>query len=170
MTQHRFATATFFVGEGEARKTGTARDVVLNVEEGVEQVKSPAGRSPFLTGQIRAEGTFFEECRPNSSLLAVGREVVLKLAAHGRYSLVSVLLVELGEIRSPAPKQRLYQWSFLVTGKPRDALRIFPMRESGELEVVDLLELLGASADDVGKDANGREVAFDTEGGFRVGS
>ena len=142
--QHTFPTATFVVGEGPSRHTGTARDVVLTVEK-KPLVTPPASGSPFLNGQLRAEGTFLEECRPNNSLLAAGREAVLKLVAEGHWSFVSVLIVKLGEVRSLSPGQRLYQWSFLVTGKPRDSLRHFPEHGPGELAPEDLLN---PSADD----------------------
>ena len=140
--QHTFATATFVVGESQARRTGTVRDVVLTVMKAPPSVKPASGDSPFLNGQIRAEGVFFEECRPNNSLLAVGREAILKLVGKDHWSRTGVLILKLGEIRSPAQGQRLYQWSFLVTGKPRDVLRYFPERAEGELALEDLLDLL----------------------------
>ncbi len=138
--QHTFPTATFVVGEGPARRIGTVRDVVLTVEK-ARVLDRQTSDSPFLMGPIRAEGSFLEECRPNSSLLAVGREAVLKLAAKDRWSLAGVLIMKLGEIRTPAPKQRLYQWSFLVTGRPRDPLRLFPEHGPGEMALEDLLEI-----------------------------
>src|SRR5262249_40308309 len=150
----------FAVGAGESRRTGTARDVALTVEQ-APPGDSPRLGSPFLNGQLRAEGVFFEECRPNSSLLAAGREAALRLVEKGHWSLVSVLIVKRGEIRSPAPGQRLYEWSFLVTGKPRDALRLFPDPGDGELSLEDLLALLGT-------DEGGKSVTFNAEGGYRA--
>jgi hypothetical protein len=160
--RHTFASATFVVGEGQARRTGMARDVALTVEQAPPGAPPRVG-SPFLNGQLRAEGVFFEECRPNNSLLAAGREAVLRLVEQGHWSLVSVLIVKLGEIRSPAPGQRLYEWSFLVTGKPRDALRLFSTAGEGELSLEDLLGLLGTGAGD-----EGTSVTFDAEGGIHA--
>jgi hypothetical protein len=136
--QHTFPTAAFVVGEGVSRRVGTARGVVLVVEQAPSGEKTADG-SPFLSGQIRAEGTLLEECLPNRSLLAVGREAVLKLAAGERWAQTGILILKLGEIRTPEPGRRLYQWSFLVTGKPRDVLRAFPDRAPGQVELESLL-------------------------------
>ncbi len=103
--QRTFPTATFIVGEGPSRRTGTGRDVVLTVEAAPAGDKPPVG-SPFLTGQIRAEGTFFEECFPNRSLLAVGREAVLKLVDKDRWAQTGILILKLGEIRTPEQGRR----------------------------------------------------------------
>ena len=135
---HSFPAATFLVGEGVSRRTGTARDVTLTVEK-TTAAETPATVSPFLTGPIRAEGTFFEECRPNRSLLAVGREAVFKLADKDRWAQTGILVLKLGEIRSTEQGLRLYQWSFLVTGKPRDPLRAFPPTDPKEVELEALL-------------------------------
>jgi hypothetical protein len=137
--QHTFPTAAFAVGEGPSRHVGTARDVVLTAD-----ATSQAGAAPYLRGQIRAEGMLFEECRPNRSLLAVGREAVLKLAVADRWSQVGVLIMKLGEIRTPGPGKRLYEWSFLVTGRPTDPLRLFPERRPGEVGLEELLALVRA--------------------------
>jgi hypothetical protein len=168
--QHTFDSAELIIGEGGGRRRLPARDVTLEVTSAPPGfTPAPGVRSPFLNGQLRAGGTLFEECRPSSSQLGRGREAVLKLSAAGRWSLVSILLLDLGEIRSPAPGRRLYQWSFLVTGKPCDALHLFPGdAPAGELAIEDLLSLLGATADDVGRTAEGESVVYNAEGGFRV--
>ncbi len=143
--QHTFLTASFVVGEGPARRTGTARDVMLTVTKAPGDNSTPG--SPFLSGRIRAEGVLLEECRPNSSLLAVGREAILKLADQDHWSLAGILIVKLGEVRSPAKGQRFYEWSFLVTGKPCDALRLFPDHGAGELPLEGLFDGLGADGE-----------------------
>jgi hypothetical protein len=142
--QCTFPTAAFMVGEGVSRRKGTARDVALTVENLSTQDK-PETASPFLGGPIRAEGFFLEACAPNKSMLAVGREAVLKLVHKEKWSAVGVLIVKLGEIRTPEPGQRLYPWSFLVTGKPRDPMRLFLDRGPGEVALEDLLALQGDS-------------------------
>src|SRR5438445_10474330 len=152
--RHTFATAALVVGEGQSRKYGTVRDVVLNVT--TAPGPQPAGaNSPFLDGRIRAEGEFVEECRPGASLLARGRQAVLKLSVGRHWSLVTVLVVDLGEVRSVSPKERLYQWKFLVVGRPVDRLHLFGADVQDELAIEDLLGLLGAGREDVGRTADG---------------
>jgi hypothetical protein len=171
MTRHHFAQAALVVGEGLKRRYGKLLDVTLDV------TVAPAGgpvtpgvRSPFLNGKVRAEGTFVEVCRPSSSLLAPGREAVVRLAHEGRWSLVSVVVLSLGPISSPARGVRHYRWLFLVTGRPCDALHLFPDAcPDGELGLEGLLDLLGAGRDDLGRTSDGLAVRFDGEGGFRPG-
>ena len=76
-------------------------------------------------------------------MLAVGREVVLKLVDRDRWSLVNVVLTKLGEIRSLEPGKRLYQWSYLATGRPRDSLGLYPGGGgAGQMPVEEFLDTL----------------------------
>jgi hypothetical protein len=129
---------------------------------------TPGIACPFLNGQLRAEGRFFEECRPGSSLLAKGRQAILKLSAQGHWSLVNILILDLGKVLSPSRTERLYEWTFLVIGKPHDRLHLFGEKIEDEVAIEDLLSLLGATADDLGRDAQGQAVTFTSEGGFRA--
>jgi hypothetical protein len=171
-TRHTFATADVTVGEGPCRRHGKVRDVNLTIETAPHGFRpTPGIKDAFLNGSIRAEGTLVEECRPHASLLGKGREAVLRLTAGGHHALVSVLLLELGPIRSPEKGIRHYDWSFLVTGKPRDPLGLFPGpagKDGGELGVEDLLSLLGAGSDDLGRAEDDQAVTFNAEGGFRL--
>src|SRR5262245_43900218 len=111
--KHTFARADLILGEGQARRTLKVRDVALHVVRTPGGgPPAPASRNPFLDGRIRAEGTFLEECRPSSSQLAAGRQGVLKLKVEDKWSLLSILIVQLGPIQTPGPNQRLYEWSF----------------------------------------------------------
>jgi hypothetical protein len=166
--RHMFATAALVVGEGECRRHGTARDVVLTVETAPADFRpSPGVASPFLDGRIRAEGELFEECRPGASLLGKGRQAVLKLKSGPHWSLVHVLILDLLGVSNPSPGQRLYHWTFLVLGKPVDRLGLFGPEEGEELALEDLLTLLGAGPGDVGRDADGRPTRYTSEGGLR---
>jgi hypothetical protein len=167
--QHFFAEAELIVGEGLKRRHGKLLDVRLDVTVApAGSPTTPGVRSPFLNGKVRAEGTFIEVCRPSNSLLAPGREAVIKISHQGRWSLVSVLVLSLGPIDCPARGARHYHWPFLVTGKPCDALGLFPdTAKNGELALEDLLDLLGATRDDLGRTEEGAAVRFNAEGGFR---
>ena len=58
-------------------------------------------------------------------------------------TLVTVLVLQLGRVLSPSGKQRLYEWSFLVVGKPCDRLGLFGAEPAAdELAVEDLLALI----------------------------
>src|SRR6516164_8160202 len=97
--RHTFATAAILVGEGECRRQGTARDVVLTVETAPPDFRpDPTIASPFLSGRIRAEGSMIEECRPGASLLGKGRQAVLKLRVEQHWSLVHILLLDLRQV------------------------------------------------------------------------
>jgi hypothetical protein len=166
--RHTFATAAILVGEGEARREGTARDVVLNVETAPPEFRpDPRVASPFLNGRIRAEGSMQEECRPGASLLGKGRQAALKVRFESHWSLVHILILDLLEVTNPAPSQRLYHWTFLVLGKPHDRLGLFGVDEGEELALEDLLTLLGAAPEDVGRDAAGQPIRYTSEGGLR---
>jgi hypothetical protein len=168
--RHRFATAALVVGEGQCKRSTTVRDVELEVRlAGKDFRPGPGGRGPFLDGRIRAEGRLIEECRPGGSLLAPGRQAVLKLALEGRWSLAGVLIGELGRVQAPASGRRVYEWPFLVVGKPCDRLGLFGADPAGdELALEDLLALLGAAPDEVGRGEQGRTVTYTAEGGFRL--
>ncbi len=166
--QHTFARGQFVLGEGSCRRYGNVRDVLLTIEAQPGSAPLPGVRSPFLNGTLRAEGTFVEECLPNRSLLTRGREAVLKLSAAGKWSLVGILVVALGQIRSPSAHERLYSWSFLVISNSCDALGLFPDATGNELSLADLLDLLGATNADVGRSPDGQRMVYDTEGGFRL--
>jgi hypothetical protein len=138
--RNTFPTALLLVGEGQSRKQATVRDVVLDVTVAPPGSQPNAGvADSFLNGSIRAEGELFEECRPGASLLAKGRQAVLKLTVERHWSLVSILIVDLGEIRSVSPKERLYQWKFLVVGKPSERLHLSGADPREELAIEDLL-------------------------------
>jgi hypothetical protein len=167
---HRFESAALAVGEGQCRRWGQACAVELEVRTaGKDYQPEPGGRGAFLDGRIRAEGRLCEECRPGASLLAPGRQAVLKLSVQGRWSLASVLILELGRIHSPTPARRLYEWTFLVVDKPCDQLQLFGAEAAGdELALDDLLALLGAAPEEVGRAEQGQEVTYTAEGGFRL--
>ena len=168
--RHTFATAAILVGEGECRRQGTARDVVLTVETAPPDFRpDPTIASPFLSGRIRAEGSMIEECRPGASLLGKGRQAVLKLRVEQHWSLVHILLLDLRQVTNPSPGQRHYHWTFLVLGKPHDRLGLFGVEEGQELALEDLLALLGAAPEDVGR-TEGGPVRYTSEGGWRSDS
>jgi hypothetical protein len=86
-------------------------------------------------------------------------------APSGQHSRFPVLIRELLEIRTPAPKLRTYHWSFWVIGRPQaDPFGIFPMVPDGEISLDGLLRQLGASRDEVDW-----EAAFTSEGGIVTG-
>jgi hypothetical protein len=127
-------------------------------------------------------------CRPNSPLLKKGGVACLRLQEGRRWTVVEILVTDLGGIENVSRQERLYQWGFLVVGQRADALDLFPsLRPPGpapvrrpaasrsfieredevqELEVSDLLALLGAGRDDLGSDGAGGRVAYNAEGCF----
>jgi hypothetical protein len=168
---HTFNVAELVVGEGLCSRRTVARDVHMDIEIAPREYTPPPHlRCPFLNGKIKAEGVFVEECFPGQSLLAKGRQAVLKLTVDGRWSLVRILVLDLRDIRSPQRGLRHYEWSFLVIGQGNDSLQLFvcPGTDPNTLAIADLLDLLGATHDDVGKAEDGGRVVLTSEGGFRI--
>lgn len=167
--QYTFAQAELYLGENEARRTIKVREVILEVNRKPQMEPAPRSRSPFLDGRIQASGGLLEECRPSSSLLAKGRQAILRLSAAGKWSLLRVVLLDLGAIQAPTPNQRLYPWTFLVVDNPCDSLGLVSSGDvvGDELGIEDLLDILGARTEEIGKDANGQPITYNAEGGFR---
>jgi hypothetical protein len=175
------------VGEGLCRRYGRAGLVRLDVTTTAPDfVPRPGVQSPFLNGKVQAAGQLWEMCRPNTPLLKKGGVACLRLQEGCRWTVVEILVTDLGEIENISRQERLYQWGFIVVGQRADALDVFPSlrppppaprpaapesfiapeHEVQELEVSDLLALLGAGRDDLGSDGAGGRVSYNAEGGF----
>jgi hypothetical protein len=164
MQTYEFERAEVVVGEGAARQRHEAPRVTLRVERAPQGAQVLKGvRNEFLNGRLAADGELTEVCLPGRSLLARGREATLRLIAHGKWTSVRVLATELLDVQPCEPGQRCYRWAFLVVGQTYDPLNLFPGARDGELLAVDdLLDLLGATRDDLGG------AVFNAEGGFRL--
>jgi hypothetical protein len=164
MHTYEFERAEVVVGDGAARQRHEASRVTLRVERAAAGAPALRGvRNEFLNGRLSAEGELTEVCLPGRSLLRSGHEATLKLSAHGRWSTVRVLAMQLLDVQPCEPKQRYYRWAFLVVGQAYDPLGMFPGARDGEmLEIDGLLDLLGATRDELGG------AVFDGEGGFRL--
>jgi hypothetical protein len=164
MQLYEFEKAEVATGEGLARQRHEVSRVTLCVRKAPQGTpRQPGVQSDFLNGRLGVDGKLSEVCLPGRSLLRKGMQATLKLSTGGKSSVVQILVLDLLDVEPKEPKQRLYLWSFLVTGQTRDPLALFPSARDGELlGMDDLLTLLGATRDDVGG------AKFDTEGGFKL--
>ena len=176
---YHFPTGLVFVGHGEARRTGQAYAIDLSIERG--EVQTPEICSPFLNGLYASKGRFKESCRPNNSLLKVGKVAGLYLS-HGQrtaYSIVQVVILNLADVKYESPQSRGYVWDFAVVESTYDDLRLNPyeliemsyhslpanpdcvirrVKESVKeeltaepMELMELLALIGASVEELAK-------------------
>src|SRR5262245_3069052 len=106
MQTYEFEQAEVMVGDGLARQRHEAPHVTLRVEraaQGAPVVKGVCNE--FLNGRLSAEGELTEVCLPGRSLLKSGKEAILKLGAHGKWTTVRVLTLRLLDVQPCEPKQ-----------------------------------------------------------------
>jgi hypothetical protein len=158
-------------------KRSPVRDVVLQVEV------------PENQSDLQVSGELAVDLLNMENRLRLGQMAELKLTAtDGRFTRLSVLLIELKGIEAPAPKQRVYRWAFLVPVKPGHdpqgmfrrpgepvpepprpptptSLRPATLKDDPNAQEISLGELLTQ----MGADAFSNEVKFTSEGGFVAG-
>lgn len=126
--------------------------------------------NPYLNGRIQAEGTFWELAKREHPLLANTQQAILKLTNENRCTAIKILRQGSVQRIEPYtnPYERLYEWKFLVIGEASDCIRLFACPKqpiiAEELEISDLLSLLGATMEEL-TDAKAK-LRTTTEGGW----
>src|SRR5437899_2258398 len=102
--------------------------VRLSIEKATDDPNVLARPMAMLDGTLRITGSAFVACRPNENVIREGMQAVLQVKGpDGRFARLSILIVHLQDIQSPAQGKRLYQWEFLVIERPeRDPFGLFP--------------------------------------------
>jgi hypothetical protein len=136
-------------------------NVTLEVVHG--EVRLPSIQNPALNGKLNITGSFDIHCTPNKCPVLRGRQGLLKVHLENKFSMLLCLFLDCPEITTPGPFRRRYKWLFGGIQRPLHDQIGFVPDLTGEVTIDELLELLGASRQEMEKSA----CKFNSEGGFQ---